>query len=171
MTNLRALAKILTELIDGAPPEGAHVLNPEDLGLLKTLDNLSFEDASRVPESGAASIAAHVDHMRYGLSLLNRWSKGENPFTNADWTASWQRLSVSEFEWDRLRQDLRKEAYAWREALGQPRDMSETEENGVAGSVTHLGYHFGAIRQINRDLRGPSAIEAAQKELHSEQLS
>ncbi len=46
MATFRALAKILTELIDGAAPEGAFVLNPEDPGLLRTLDKLSFEDAS-----------------------------------------------------------------------------------------------------------------------------
>ena len=170
MASFRALAKILTELIDGAAPDGAYVLDPEDPGLLRTLDKLSFEDASRIPTSDGASIAAHVDHVRYGLSLLNRWSKGEKPFADADWTASWEKLSVSESEWRQLRLDLGKEAYAWREALGSPREISSEEENGVVGSVVHLGYHFGSIRQMNRALKGPSAVEAARKELNSEQL-
>jgi len=156
--------------MDGAAPDGAYVLNPEDEGLLSALDRLSFEDASRMPENGGASVVAHVDHLRYGLSLLNRWSQGEKPFAFADWTASWQRLSASENEWSTLRQDLRREAYDWRAALGKIGEISQTELNGVMGSVVHLAYHMGAIRQINRDLRGPSATEAQAKELSSPQL-
>src|SRR5689334_2395260 len=120
MRDHRALAKILSELIDGAPVDGAYILNPGDPGLLNALDKLSYEDASRTPASEAAPIAAHVDHVRYGLSLLNRWSQGEKPFDAADWTASWERRSVSEKEWKDLRQDLRMQSYAWRDALAQP---------------------------------------------------
>ena len=43
-----------------------------------------------------------MDHVRYGLSLMNRWSAGENPFTSADWSASWKRTSVSDDEWREL---------------------------------------------------------------------
>jgi hypothetical protein len=42
------------------------------------------EEASAVPSGGGASIAAHVDHLRYGLELLNRWTRGEKPFADAD---------------------------------------------------------------------------------------
>jgi hypothetical protein len=31
------------------------------------------------------------------------------------------------------------------------------ELNGVIASVAHLAYHLGAIRQIDRAIRGPSA--------------
>ena len=70
------LVTILNELIDGPPPEGAYVLNGGDRGLLKSLDKLSARDASTVPITGGASIAAHVDHLRYGFQLMNRWAKG-----------------------------------------------------------------------------------------------
>jgi hypothetical protein len=154
-----ALGKILNELLDGAAPEAAWMLNAGDPGLLRSLERLSAEEASAVPSSGGASIAAHVDHLRYGLQLLNRWSHGEQPFADADWAASWDRITVSAAQWSSLREDLRRQAYAWREALQQPREMNDFELTGVISSAAHLAYHLGAIRQINRSIRGPSARE------------
>jgi hypothetical protein len=101
------------------------------------------------------SIAAHVDHLRYGLSLMNRWSLGENPFEDADWSASWRTPIVSDSEWRQRRADLRTEASSWQEALRRPREVGEMELNGMLGSIAHLAYHLGAIRQINRTARGP----------------
>jgi len=152
-----ALVAVFDELLDGAAADAAWVLNPHDPGLLASLDRLSAAQASAVPASGGASIAAHVDHVRYGLELLNRWSRGEEPFADANYGASWQRVAVSEAEWASRREALRREASAWRDALQSPRVESLTERAGVVGSVVHLAYHLGAIRQIDRSIRGPSA--------------
>jgi hypothetical protein len=35
--------------------------------------------------------------------------------------------------------------------------MSTAERNGVIGSIAHLAYHLGAIRQIDRSIHGPKA--------------
>ena len=35
----------------------------------------------------------------------------------------------------------------------------ERELTGVAASVVHLAYHIGAIRQIDRSIRGPAATD------------
>ncbi len=156
------LVKILSELIDGSAAEGAWALNPKDPGLLASLDRLSAEEASSLPPGGGASIAAHVDHLRYGLELVNRWSRGEEPFADADYTASWGRITVSEVEWKSRREELRREAYAVRDTLTQPRQLSDVEATGLTAVVVHLAYHFGAIRQINRSARGPSAEDSIQ---------
>jgi hypothetical protein len=37
-----------------------------------------------------------------------------------------------------------------------PRQIDESDLNGVIGSIAHLAYHLGAIRQINPAARGPS---------------
>ena len=132
------------------------MLNRGDAGLLRSLDKLSASEASRIPPGGGSSIAAHVDHLRYGLSLMNRWAHGENPFDTADWAASWRKTTVSEAEWQELRARLRAEAEEWLNALGQPRDVHRMELNGIIGSIAHLGYHLGAIRQIDRAARGPA---------------
>jgi len=149
------LSTLLGELVDGPPGAAAYMLNRGDLGLLRSLDALTARDASAAV-AGGAPVAAHVDHLRYGLSLMNRWSAGENPFDGADWSASWRKTSVSDAEWQELRSALRTEAYRWLETLRGPRDVSAVELNGIVGSIAHLAYHLGAIRQINRAARGPA---------------
>jgi hypothetical protein len=87
---------------------------------------------------------------------MNRWTAGENPFANADWSTSWKKTTVSDAEWQTRRDELRAEANRWLTALGRPREMQEIELNGVIGSIAHLAYHLGAIRQINQAARGPA---------------
>jgi hypothetical protein len=156
--NTREIAETLTtlfgELVNGPPATGAYMLNRGDAGLLRSLDNLTGRDASVAP-AGGASIAAHVDHLRYGLSLMNRWSAGEQPFEGADWGTSWRKTLVSDDEWRQLRADLRAEAHRWIEVLRVPRDVDASELSGIIGSIAHLAYHVGAIRQIDRRASGP----------------
>jgi hypothetical protein len=157
-----SLSTLFSELLDGPPPRICFVLNAGDRGLLPALDALSAAAASAVPASGGAPIAAHVDHVLYGLSLLNRWIGGEaNPWATADWTASWKRSSVTEGEWAALRDRFRAEARRWQETLAQASDLKGIELTGALASVVHLAYHLGAIRQIDRSMRGPSADEVA----------
>ena len=153
----RSLETLFRELIDGPDATAAWMLNGGDAGLLRSLDNLTASAASAT-QAGGASIAAHIEHVRYGLSLMNRWSQGErDPWSTADWTASWNRSVVSDQEWAALRQALGAEARTWLETLRGPRDYSEIELNGVIASISHLAYHFGALRQIDRSIRGPLA--------------
>ncbi len=154
----RSLETLFRELMDGADTKAGWMLNRQDAGLLRSLDELSASAASAAPVAGGASIAAHIDHVRYGLSLMNRWSHGErDPWSSADWTASWHRSVVNDEEWASLRQALGAEARTWLEALRAPRDYSESELNDVIASIAHLAYHFGAIRQIDHSISGPVA--------------
>ena len=151
------LATLFSELVNGAPKDGAYILNAGDDGLLGSLDKLSAQAASALTVTGS-SIAAHVDHLRYGLSLMNRWSAGENPFGTADWSTSWKKTTVSDEEWRTRRAGLRTEATRWLEALRTPRDVQPIELNGIVGSIAHLAYHLGAIRQIDQATRGPKEV-------------
>jgi hypothetical protein len=75
--------------------DAAWMLNGGDVGLLRALDKLTASAASTTPMAGGASIAAHVDHVLYGLSLMNRWSRCEHdPWSTADWTVNWNRTVV-----------------------------------------------------------------------------
>jgi hypothetical protein len=162
MTTLfqQTLDALLRELLDG-PREYGWMLNTGDAGLLRSLDALPAAAASRPPASGAAPIAAHVEHLRYGLALMNRWLRGEpNPFAGADWTQSWTRTAVTDAQWDALRQALLSEARALLTLVAEPQQYSDEQVKGIAASLGHLAYHFGAIRQIDRSMRGPSAVEA-----------
>lgn len=153
----RALATVLTELLDGASWNAGWVLNPGDPGLLRSLDLCSAAEASAVPPAGGGSIAAHVDHLHYGLELLNRWAGGEDPFGDANFGASWGRLTVSDEEWASRREALRREAYAWRDAIQRRTDATQEDLTSIVASIVHLAYHLGAIRQVDRVIAGPSA--------------
>lgn len=154
----RALTTLLRELLDGSAADACWVLNPGDPGLLRSLDTLSAAAASAPAPGGGPSIAAHVDHLRYGLELMNRWADGEpNPFATADYAASWRRGRVSDEEWATLRQQLRAEAHRWLGVVREPRPLSDPELTGMLASVVHLAYHLGAVRQIDRSIRGPAA--------------
>jgi hypothetical protein len=156
----QTLVTLCRELLDGPDADAAWILNPGDIGLLRSLDRLTAVEASAVSTSGGASIAAHVDHVRFGLSLMNRWTRGEaNPWAEADWAASWERLVVTDPEWLVLRQGLADEARNWLSALSSPREYSSLDLDGVIASIAHLAYHLGAIRQIDRSIRGPSERE------------
>jgi hypothetical protein len=158
-----ALPALLSELVLGSPDPRVptFMLNRGDEGLLRSLARLSPTTAS-ASINGGGSIAAHADHLRYGLSLLNRWAAGESePWADADWTATWRRASVDADEWRALQVDLRREAERWIEALRARRECTERQLKWMLGSIAHLGYHLGAIRQIDRGARGPTAEDEA----------
>ena len=150
------LTRLFSELVDGTSEGGgAFILNSGDAGLLRSLDKIPAADASR-SVNGGATIAAHAQHVRYGLSLMNRWSReGGNPFSDAKWDEAWKISSVDEAAWAEIRSGLRDETHRWLEVLRTPRPASDVEVSGMVASVAHLAYHLGAIRQINKDARGP----------------
>ena len=150
------LARLFSELADGiSKGSEGFVLNPGDPGLLRSLDRISASDASRAAHGGA-TIAAHAEHVRYGLSLMNRWAReGGNPFANATWGDAWKITNVDDSAWNTIRDGLRDEAHRWLSALKAPRKVNDIEMTGVIASVAHLAYHLGAMRQIGKELRGP----------------
>jgi hypothetical protein len=150
------LSRLFSELADGPRQNaGAFILNSGDIGLLRSLDKLSAASASRSVNEGA-TIAAHAQHVRYGLSLMNRWaSEGGNPFADAKWDEAWKTSSVDAAEWEEIRSGLRDEAHRWLAVLGSPREANRVELSGIIGSIAHFAYHLGAIRQIDKSTRGP----------------
>ena len=151
-----ALTTLFSELTEGANASGgAFILNSGDAGLLRSLEALPTADASR-SLAGGATVAAHAQHLRYGLSLMNRWSReGGNPFADATWDEAWKTTVVTDAEWTDIRAGLGDEIRRWKEALGTPPEVSLVELCGLIGSVAHLAYHLGAIRQIAPNARGP----------------
>jgi hypothetical protein len=149
------LITLCSELVKGVnKPVEPYVLNSGDRGLLASLNQLSAQHASR-SSNGGATIAAHADHVRYGLSLMNAWTPGGNPWANADWSASWKISSVTDQQWQAIQDDLRDESRQLLETLHTPMNVSRQEMNNIIGIIVHLAYHLGAIRQIERNARGP----------------
>ena len=152
----RALSKLLTEIFDGPPAKEAYLLNPGDPGLLRQLESIDARAASLRPMPGKTTVAAHVDHVHYGFTLMNRWAaEGGNPFADAKWDEAWKTRGVDEPAWDEIRGGFRDEARRWLEVLRAPRDVTGIELNGMVASIAHLAYHLGAIRQIDKQARGP----------------
>jgi hypothetical protein len=152
----RTLAHLFAELVDGVTSgRGGFMLNTGDIGMLRSLDKLSAADASH-STNGGATIAAHTQHVRYGLSLMNEWgSKGGNPFANARWDEAWKISSVTDPQWEEIKDGLRDETQRWLDVLNTPREVAGIEFTGMVSSIAHLAYHLGAIRQIDKSARGP----------------
>jgi len=145
----RAVSNMLTEIFDGPPGQEAYVLNPGDPGLLRQLGTLDAGAASKRPMPGKTTIAAHVDHVYFGLSILNRWAAGEaNPWAGADWNASWQRTEVTEDQWRSLCAALRQEGDKWRKVVATRTNWDDMAAAAALSTAAHTAYHFGAIRQI-----------------------
>ena len=150
----RALSNMLTEIFDGPPGNEAFVLNPGDPGLFRWLDTLDASAASQRPMPGKTTIAAHVDHLHFGLSILNRWVAGEaNPWAGADWNASWQRTAVTDDQWQTLRKNLRDQAGTWRKAVATRTSWDDMSAAGALSTAAHTAYHLGAIRQLMAGLK------------------
>jgi hypothetical protein len=151
-----SLGVLFSELANGARDKGnAYILNTGDVGLLASLDKLSAAEASRAVNDGA-TIAAHAQHARYGLSLMNRWAaEGGNPFADARWDEAWKITAVDAAAWNEIRSGLRGETQRWLDVLQSPREVIDVELTGMIGSIAHLAYHLGAIRQIDKTVRGP----------------
>jgi hypothetical protein len=153
----KSVGDLLHEVAQGPSADWAWVLNPGDRGLVGALDALSADDASARPGEGS-SIAAHVEHVRYGLELMNRWASGEkDPFATANYSQSWKRQRVTEEEWQNLREAIARELHAWETAVRERRDFGGIAFPGMIASVVHVAYHLGAIRQINHATAGPRA--------------
>ena len=145
----QAVTKLLSEIFEGPSADESYILNPGDPGLLRQLESISASTASTLPPGGRSTIAAHTDHVHYGLSLLNRWIGGEeNPWATADWNASWQRTTASEEQLRALRDNLRRDAEVWRIAVPAISRWDALTAAGTIASVAHTAYHLGAIRQI-----------------------
>jgi hypothetical protein len=145
----RAFQTVLTEVFHGPPGEAAFVLNPGDPGLLRQIESIDAHAASTRSMPGETTVAAQVDHILYGLELLNRWSDGEeNPWATADWSASWKRKAVSDQEWRDLTTRLRAAVEKWQRALAARNEWNDITASGALASAAHAAYHLGAIRQI-----------------------
>jgi hypothetical protein len=150
----RALSNMLVEIFDGPPGQEAYVLNPGDPGLLRQLDSIDASTASRRTTPGRSTIAAHTDHLQFGLAILNRWAAGEaNPWAGTDFNASWQRTTVTEEQWRTLRDALRTDAEAWRAAVATRASWDDMAAAAALSTAAHTAYHLGAIRQLLAELR------------------
>jgi hypothetical protein len=151
----QVLVTLLSEALYG-PHGDAFFLNTGDRGLHASLDALSADAASARP-GGRSSVASHVEHLRYGFELLNREAKGERLWATANWADAWTHQTVTDDQWRKLRADLARETEQWLAVMKNPPVWDDVGLGSAVGSIPHLTYHLGAIRQLAQAASGPPA--------------
>ena len=118
--------------------------------LTETLDTIPYAAASRPGTDGGTSIAGHVDHIRFYLRVMNDYMDGKL-YEKLDWKQSWLRHTVSDAEWNELRQQVRDD---YQQLLAHLRSFDDWNDErrlaGALGAIAHTAFHIGAIRQIQR---------------------
>ena len=140
--------EFVIEAYEGPSPQGSWFTSPgADAGLFGTIADLTAERASRPSRPGGPSIAAHVEHLRWTLELVNATIRGA-PW-QPDWGASWSLSAVDEPAWQALRSQLQREFAELRQALdGSPDASDPMVLRGILALAPHAAYHLGAIRLL-----------------------
>jgi urate oxidase len=116
--------------------------------LFETLDSVSAEDASSPAVENGATVAAHVEHVRFYLDVLNEVIQKEEVM-KVDWREIWQNIrAVTPEEWEGQKRRLRE---SYERVLNTLKNYDRWEgEYGIScslGILAHTAYHLGGIRQ------------------------
>jgi isopropylmalate/homocitrate/citramalate synthase len=116
--------------------------------LFETLAGISAEVASTPVGTSCATIAAHVEHMRFYIDILEQFIHS-NPPKDVDWKHIWNTVSaVTPDEWAASIQRLRA---SYERVLKGLKARTEWDGNddfgGAFAIVVHTAYHLGEIRQ------------------------
>lgn len=116
--------------------------------LFETLAEITAEEASQ-PMGSCATIAAHVEHMRYYLQVLED-RMFQRDLSYVDWDAVWQRAGqVSEAEWAAAKAELRMTYERIKRHLdGAAAWEGSGELSAMLGIIVHSAHHLGEIRQM-----------------------
>jgi len=146
---VESIAYLLHETFEGSPEGQPSAYLDRGVGLFKTLDELSSEQASR--DVADMTVAAQTEHAKFYLDRLCEFLNGRTEKVN--WEDSWLIETVNEAEWDALRSSVRK---AYENALKCIATIDEWDvrKAGMAiGLVAHTAYHLGAIRQLAKSVK------------------
>lgn len=151
---VRQLLSVLREALEGPSGSWTYFIDKKpDAGLLGALGTVSADEASRV--WGDTSIAAHAHHIAFAMAASAAAIEGDQ--TPVDWKESWRVTSVDEAAWTELVARVGREYQRLRRAV-EARASSSGEAFGeAAGSIAHVAYHLGAIRQKVVSLRASGA--------------
>lgn len=138
------LMAVLGEAFEGPKERWSYFTDTgADAGMFATIGKLTAEEATRV--LGETSIAAHVNHVLFGLEASAAWIQGNR--TTRDWKGSWRVSSIEEADWKRLLERLRAGYQTLRRAIPMYAATTPEAMGGAVGALAHAAYHLGAIRQ------------------------
>lgn len=143
-TFVESVAYLLRETFEGSPEGQPSAYLDRGIGIFRTLDDLSAEDASReVPDM---TVAAQTEHAKFYLDRLCELINGRTERVN--WDDSWLIETVNEGEWDALRKSVKSTYENTLKCLAGVESWNELQVGMAIGLVAHTAYHLGAIRQI-----------------------
>lgn len=149
--------KELFDLLDETFANTQGIYLDRGTALFDTLESLSAEQASCCIGSKGATLAGHVEHIRYYLGVLTSCIL-RKPVGKLDWEDSWKLQEVDKREWDATKQRLRD---AYQTAVGVMKDLEVWEgEDDIGASlaiIAHTASHLGAIRQALYSLENTAA--------------
>ncbi|HZJ08381.1 MAG TPA: hypothetical protein VFD39_01675 [Trueperaceae bacterium] len=153
----RAFHDRYKELLEGVPagePTWVTTGGPGG-GVYGTLAKLSASQASA--EVDGTTVAAHAEHLRWALQLVNDHFAGVEP--TGDWSESWLVKEVDAATWNALRSELKEagtkllanilELQQWGDGMGI---------TGALASYGHTAYHLGALRQLQKRVEGSEDV-------------
>jgi hypothetical protein len=141
------LFTLLKEFFESPPTSGAACLD-QKTGLFDTLETLTSAQVSR-RVNDAPSIAAHCEHTRFYIDVLMGGLQGKE-YGKIDWKESWLLQTVSEEEWQTLKDKLKGQ---YKELMGLLESFNIWDDYKVGDPMAilaHTAYHLGAIRQLIR---------------------
>ena len=135
---------LLTETFESV--QGAYL--DKGASLFETLAQISAADASQ-PMGNCATIAAHVAHTTYYLTVLeDRMFRRDLSYV--DWNEIWREVSsVDQDEWKRMIADLKATYERIMSHLDNAAEWEGSHElSCLLGIIAHSAYHLGEIRQM-----------------------
>ncbi len=144
----QALSILFRETFEGMPTREEQVYLDYDAGIFKTLGSIDAAQASA--EINSNTIAAHSEHARFYLELLDNYLNKD--FRVLDFKQSWRIKTVGEDEWDTLREEMSKIYRKVGETLDKNDEWALDSITVAMGIVAHTAYHLGAIRQMAKNL-------------------
>ena len=141
-----ALSILFKETFEGMPTAEEQVYLAHDTGIFATLGKISAEKAST--QFNGATIAAHSEHARFYIELLDNYLNKN--MRVVDFKQSWRVTTVSENDWDDLRENLSKVYRKTSETLEKNEVWGLDTITVAMGIIAHTAYHLGAIRQMTK---------------------
>ena len=145
---VKSLQYLLKETFEGAPNGSSSIYLDRGIGIFSTLDELSATQASF--SITGTTIAAHSDHARYYLEVLNNFLSGI--VQSADWNRSWEKKVVDDKQWDDFKSNFREMYKTVTETFQKTEEWDDDKITEAIAIIVHSAYHLGAIRQIAKNL-------------------
>ena len=146
----KSLSALFKETFESTNTAFGTMYIDQNTGLFATLELIDAEKASRVVKDGAATIAAHCEHLRFYLDFLNNYLKED--YKMADWKDSWLIKTVTDAEWTTLCGKLHKAYQNVTDTFEEIETWNDFKISGALGILAHTAYHLGAVRQMLKNI-------------------